>query len=70
MRERGRDPREVELIISPYTIKVTPADLRAYHEAGVSEVVMLMQLAEDETKIPAQLEQMAREWVEPAAHLG
>jgi probable F420-dependent oxidoreductase len=70
MRERGRQPREVELIVSPYTIKVTPADLRAYHEAGVSEVVMLMPVAEDEAKIPAQVEQMAREWVEPAARLG
>ncbi|MGH8012906.1 MAG: LLM class F420-dependent oxidoreductase [Candidatus Binataceae bacterium] len=70
MRECGRLPSEVELIISPYTKRVTAADLRGYHEAGVSEVVMTMQLAENEAEIPAQLEQCAREWVAPAAHLG
>jgi probable F420-dependent oxidoreductase len=68
--ERSRDPREIELIVSPYLQKVTPADLRGYHEAGVSEVVMLLDIPEDEAKLPAQLEQMAREWVEPAAKLG
>jgi probable F420-dependent oxidoreductase len=70
VRERSRDPREIELIVSPYLQKVTPADLRGYHEAGVSEVVMLLDIPEDEAKLPAQLEQMAREWVEPAAKLG
>jgi probable F420-dependent oxidoreductase len=70
MRERGRDPHEVELIVSPYTKPITPADLREYREAGVSELVMLIAVPEDESKLPAQLEQMAREWVDPAAKLG
>jgi hypothetical protein len=30
---------------------------------------MLLDIPEDDTKLPAQLEQMAREWVEPAAKL-
>jgi len=68
-RERGRDPREIELIVSPYLQKVTPADLRSYRESGVSEVTMLLDIPEDDAKLPAQLEQMAREWVEPAAKL-
>jgi len=70
MRERGRAVKEVELIVSPYLKSVTPADLRGYREAGVSEVVMLLNIPDDESKLPAQLEQMAREWVEPALKLG
>lgn len=70
MRERGREPNQVELIVSPYLKSVTPADLRGYREAGVSEVVMLLNIPDDESKLPAQLEQMAREWVEPALKLG
>jgi probable F420-dependent oxidoreductase len=69
MRERGRATGEVELIVSPYTLKVTPADLPAYREAGISEVVLLLSMPDDDAKLPAQLEQMAREWVEPAAKL-
>ena len=69
MRERGRDASEVELIVSPYTQNITPGDLSAYRKSGVSEVVMLLNIPEDDSKLPAQLEQMAREWVEPAAKL-
>jgi probable F420-dependent oxidoreductase len=70
MREHGREPHDVELIVSPYTKPVTPAHLPGYREAGVSELVMLISIPEDESKLPAQLEQLAREWVEPAAKLG
>jgi hypothetical protein len=58
------------MIVSPYLQNVTPADLRGYREAGVREIVMLLDIPEDEAKLPAQLEQMAREWVEPAEKLG
>jgi probable F420-dependent oxidoreductase len=67
MRERGRRPDEVELIVSPYIKRITASDLRGYREAGVNEIVMVMQLAENEADIPAQLEQCARDWVVPAA---
>ena len=70
MRERGRALNQVELIVSPYLKSVAPSDLRGYREAGVSEVVMLLNIPDDESKLPAQLEQMAREWVEPALKLG
>ncbi|HXR23900.1 MAG TPA: LLM class F420-dependent oxidoreductase [Candidatus Binataceae bacterium] len=70
MRERGRALREVEIIISPYTKKVTPDGLKGYHAAGVSEVTQLLSIPDDEAKLPAALEQMARDWVEPAAKLG
>jgi probable F420-dependent oxidoreductase len=70
LRENGRSRKEVEIVIAPFRNKVTPADLPKYHQLGVSEIVQSIQLADDETKIPAQLEQLAREWVEPAARLG
>ncbi len=70
MRERGRAPGEVEIIISPYTLKVAPTSLNAYHAAGVSEIVQLLPIPDDESKLPGVLEQMARDWVAPAAKLG
>ena len=70
MRERGRAPGAVEIIISPYTLKIAPTSLTAYHAAGVSEIVQLLPIPADESKLPGVLEQMARDWVEPAAKLG
>jgi probable F420-dependent oxidoreductase len=70
LRERGRALGEVEIIVSPYLQKVASASLNAYHAAGVSEVVQLLQIPADEAKLPGVLEQMARDWVEPAARLG
>ena len=67
--ERGRALGEVELIVSPYLQKVTPASLGAYHAIGVSEIVQLLPLPDDEAKLPSVLEQIARDWVEPAAKL-
>lgn len=69
MRERGRALSEVEVIVSPYLQKVTPASLNAYHTAGISEIVQLLPIPNDEAKLPGVLEQMARDWVEPAAKL-
>ena len=68
--EQGRDRKEVEIIISPYANRITLDDLRAYHELGVSEFVPFVRLPGDDAMIPAALEQVAREWVEPAAKLG
>ncbi|HVC43876.1 MAG TPA: LLM class F420-dependent oxidoreductase [Candidatus Binataceae bacterium] len=70
LAEKGRKAADIEMIVSPYTQKVTPADLPAYRAAGVSEIVQLLDLPGDEAALPAVLERMAREWVEPAAKLG
>jgi len=35
----------------------------------VSEIVQLLPIPDDEAKLPGVLEQMARDWVEPAAKL-
>jgi probable F420-dependent oxidoreductase len=69
MKAGGRDPKEVEIIISPYHNRITHDDLRRYHELGVKEFVPFVQLPRHDAEIPQFLEQVAREWVEPAAKL-
>jgi probable F420-dependent oxidoreductase len=59
----------VELIISPYENKISMDDLHAYHDLGVSEFVPFVRLPASEAEIPSFLEQVARQWVEPAAKL-
>jgi probable F420-dependent oxidoreductase len=70
LRARGRAPGEVEIVVSPYLHPVAPASLAAYHAAGVGEIVQLLSIPSDETRLPAAMERMARDWVEPAARLG
>jgi probable F420-dependent oxidoreductase len=67
--EQGRRHEDVEIIISPYQNEVTADGLRAYHELGVNEFVPFIRLPRNETEIPAHLELLARQWVEPAARL-
>jgi probable F420-dependent oxidoreductase len=68
--EYGRSHDEIEIIISPYENQITIDDLRAYHELGVSEFVPFVRLPGDDAKIPEALEQVARDWVEPASKIG
>jgi len=69
LEEKGRSRREIEIIISPYHQAISSADLRAYHELGVTEIVPFMRLPVDDKQIPEYLESIARDWVEPAARL-
>jgi hypothetical protein len=56
--------------VSPYTDPITADDLKRYRDAGVEEVALLMRgRPQSEADIVARLEQMAREFVEPAAKL-
>ncbi len=66
---RGRSLKDVELIVSPYTRRITADDLARYRDLGVSEVVMLANLPADPADAGARVERFAREWVEPAARL-
>jgi probable F420-dependent oxidoreductase len=68
-RERGRDARELELIVSPYTIRITRDDLARYRDAGVQEVVMVGNPPAGEAQIDSWIERLAAEWVVPAAKL-
>ena len=69
LKANGRDANEVEIIVSPYTRKITPNDLKKYHAAGVNELVMVASPPEDEAQIAGWVERIARDWVEPAAKL-
>ncbi len=70
LKEQGRKLSDIELIVSPYQAEVTRDELRRYHELGVREIIPFVRMPSDESQIPAHLEQLAREWVEPAAKLG
>ncbi|MGH7782197.1 MAG: LLM class F420-dependent oxidoreductase [Candidatus Binataceae bacterium] len=66
MRERGRDPREIEFIVSPYTKKITGDDMKRYRDAGVQEVVILSSPPADAAQIPEWADRLARDWIAPA----
>jgi probable F420-dependent oxidoreductase len=70
VREQGRDPKAIDIIVSPYTKRITPDDLKGYHEAGVREVVIFFSIPKNDEEIPARLEETARQWVAPADSLG
>jgi probable F420-dependent oxidoreductase len=69
MRARGRDPRELDVAISPYSKRIAPHDLEGYRDAGVSEVVIVASPPQDESQVGAWVERLAEKWVEPAAKL-
>jgi probable F420-dependent oxidoreductase len=70
LKINGRKRSDVKLAASPYTNPIKPDDLKRYRDAGVEEVVMLgLGRSRTEQDVISRLEQMAREFVEPAAKL-
>jgi probable F420-dependent oxidoreductase len=70
LQANGRRRSDVTLAVSPYTEKITPDDLKRYRDAGADEVALLLRgRPRDEAEIVAGLEQMARDFVEPATKL-
>jgi len=66
----GRKRSDVKLAVSPYTNPIKSDDLKRYRDAAVEEVVLLgLGQSRTEQDVIARLEQMAREFVEPAAKL-
>ena len=55
--------------MSPYTNPIRTDDLKRYRDAGVEEIALLSGRLGAEREMVAGLEQMAREFVEPAAKL-
>ncbi|HUY25870.1 MAG TPA: LLM class F420-dependent oxidoreductase [Candidatus Binataceae bacterium] len=70
MRERGRDPKDIEYIVSPYTKKITGDDLKRYRDVGVQEVVILSDPPTDAARIPEWADGLARDWIAPARAAG
>jgi len=70
LQANGRNRSDVYLAVSPYIDPITADDLKRYRDAGVEEVALLMRgRPQSEADIVVRLEQMAREFVEPAAKL-
>jgi probable F420-dependent oxidoreductase len=69
LRENGRDPKEIEVAISPYNKRITPDGLKRYRDAGVDEVVIVTAPPQDESQVTAWVERLAEKWVQPASKL-
>jgi probable F420-dependent oxidoreductase len=70
LKANGRSRSEVEFAVSPYTKPVSKDDLKRYRDAGAEEMVLVnLRPARTEPEIVSQLEQLARDWVDPAARL-
>jgi alkanesulfonate monooxygenase SsuD/methylene tetrahydromethanopterin reductase-like flavin-dependent oxidoreductase (luciferase family) len=69
LKQNGRKLSDVELIVSPYTKKITRDDLKRYRDLGVSEVPIMTNFDGAPAEAAARVEQTAKEWVEPAAKL-
>src|ERR1700746_2150119 len=67
LKANGRKRSDVELAVSPYTNPVKTDDLKRYRDAGVDEIALLAGRPGTEVEMVARLEQLAREFVEPAA---
>lgn len=69
LKQNGRKLSDVELIVSPYTKRITADDLRRYRDLGISEVVMLANYDPASGDVASRVAQMAEEWVVPASKL-
>jgi probable F420-dependent oxidoreductase len=69
LKHNGRKLSDVELIVSPYTKRITTDDLKRYRDLGVSEVPIMTNFDGAPAEAAARVEQAAKEWVEPAAKL-
>jgi probable F420-dependent oxidoreductase len=70
LKANGRKRSEVELAVSPYTKSIKVDDLKRYRDAGADEVVLIrLRPPREEKDLVANLEEIAREWVEPATRI-
>jgi probable F420-dependent oxidoreductase len=70
LKANGRKRSDLELAVSPYTKPIKPDDLKRYRDAGADEVVLIkLGPPRDEKELVANLEEIAREWVEPGARI-
>ena len=69
LRANGRSRSDVQLAVSPYTNPIKTDDLKRYHDVGIDEIALLSGRPGTEREMVSRLEQMAKEFVEPAAKL-
>jgi probable F420-dependent oxidoreductase len=70
LKANGRKRSDVHLAVSPYTKPITRDDLKRYRDVGADQVVLLSwRPAPSVNDLVQRMEEMAREFVEPAAKL-
>ncbi len=69
MREKGRNPKDVEIAVSPFRKRVTIDDLKRYRDVGVDEIVIVTNPPENESDTADWVERVAEKWVVPASKL-
>ena len=70
LKANHRKLSEVEIIVSPYTKKIVPDDLKRYRDAGVHEMVVVnIRPPKTVEEAATRLEEAARTWLDPAAKL-
>jgi probable F420-dependent oxidoreductase len=70
LKANGRKRSDVYLAVSPYVNPIETDDLKRYRDAGAEEIALVMfDLPSSEREMVKRLEQMARDFVEPAAKL-
>ena len=69
LKANGRKRSDVQLAVSPYINPIKTDDLKRYRDAGVDEIALLAGRPGTEVEMVERIEQMAREFVEPAAKL-
>jgi len=66
----GRKRSDIEIAVSPYGKPITKDDLKRYRDLGVDEVPLVnFDIPPTEREVVARIEQLARDFVEPAAKL-
>jgi probable F420-dependent oxidoreductase len=70
LKTGGRKRSDVEIAVSPYMKPMKPDDLKRYRDLGVDEVAMVnFDIPANERELVAKIEQIARDFVAPAAKL-
>jgi probable F420-dependent oxidoreductase len=66
----GRNPNQLRVMMMPGVAHFSPDHLGRYRDAGVDEVVILVNQTAQQQDNRSKLEHLAKRWVEPAAKLG
>ncbi len=70
LKATGRKRSDIEIAVSPYMKPMTPDDLKRYRDLGVDEVALVnFDIPPGERELIARIEQVARDFVDPAAKL-
>ena len=70
LARRGRDPEHFDVVVAPFTKRITPDDLATYRALGVREVVIVETPPQAAAQVGGWVDGLAAKWVASAARLG